>query len=320
MLSGLLAASCLALRSDRPAALYPPGADLGGGCRPRIIVADSVSCSWSLKDDTTGLRQRYLEPLEAFRDRNPRRTVRRAREFAANVRADLPFRPPSSEPDVVPTSGWLYDDGEYHGGVDYSREPVEPGEDPSFQVHAVAAGRVVASHWDSWLGNVVVLEHVSPGGRRYRSVYAHLRNGFSHDLRMARRLGVRSVPTRSTRARSHRLRYRRYAWRSNPSPIQWGREDQTVAVRVGQSVGAGQLLGWSGNTGPGGAGFGLSADGTPLDPNVGNVHLHLELLVPVPGRESTWVQVDPYGVYSTIRSGCYDEPSHPGFARLFPST
>jgi hypothetical protein len=58
-----------------------------------------------------------------------------------------------------------------------------PGVDPGFPVHAIADGTVITSSWDptGFLGNVVVIEHTAPDGTRYRSIYAHLRNGATTD-------------------------------------------------------------------------------------------------------------------------------------------
>ncbi|MCI0619521.1 DNRLRE domain-containing protein [Candidatus Wolfebacteria bacterium] len=82
---------------------------------------------------------------------------------------------PYGSGEVVLTSGWFYDDGTLHRGIDYAFPPAEP-----FEVRATAEGYVVAVYDElSDFGEFVVQVHNEVGplcGRRI-SLYAHLERG-----------------------------------------------------------------------------------------------------------------------------------------------
>jgi hypothetical protein len=96
----------------------------------------------------------------------------------------------------------------------------------------------------------------------------------------------------------------------------WGTNYQTIQVRPGQNVRAGQIIGFAGNTGhflvddcvP------LSKTGIPVNPNQPNIHLHLSFAF-FNSEARKWTLIDPYGVYSTRESGGYE----PGRPTRFPS-
>ena len=88
---------------------------------------------------------------------------------------------PYNDSGISITSGWLYDDGSAHHGIDYAiGSPPE-----SFPVVSTAAGNAVVVLDDggksnkSGYGNFVYVEHdqFDPSGLRYFTVYAHLRSG-----------------------------------------------------------------------------------------------------------------------------------------------
>lgn len=88
---------------------------------------------------------------------------------------------PFNESGIVITSGWLYDDGSPHHGIDYAiGVPAE-----SFPVLSAASGNAVAVLDDggrsnkSGYGNFVYVAHddFDSSGLRYFTLYAHLRSG-----------------------------------------------------------------------------------------------------------------------------------------------
>jgi hypothetical protein len=159
---------------------------------------------------------------------------------------------------------------------------------------------------------VVVIEHVAPNGDRYRSAYFHLRDGLDHDVAEARGVDGTSSPEAAE--------YKKFADKTNPDPLHWGTNAQAITVAPGDTVAAGQLIGYSGNTGVGGANAGLDAAGNPTNTDTANNHLHFMMTVPNPDttQPNIWVQVDPYGVYAeSTSSGCYDLLAETAAARLF---
>lgn len=85
---------------------------------------------------------------------------------------------PFSDPNIVLTQGWVYNNASHHHGIDYALPPAAP-----FTVVAAAAGRAVVVLKDitnqSGYGNFVYIVHdpVDPAGLRYFTIYAHLRSG-----------------------------------------------------------------------------------------------------------------------------------------------
>ncbi|HUP02156.1 MAG TPA: hypothetical protein VM737_11660 [Gemmatimonadota bacterium] len=299
-----------------PAARRQPAWTGGPVCIiPTVTREGSTCCNYTQPDQLAGTDVTYRQPLSVFG------TEHAAREFAATVRASMPMFLPYHDPDVLARHGWIYNgsDRRFHGAVDYS-QPVDPGDDPAFEVRSIAGGVVVAVYWDDWSGNIVTIEHTAPNGDRYRSNYKHLRNGYLRDLQMARGLPKVAVGDRfdDDGNATSRYKYELFANLPSPSELLWGTNAQRIQVEVGENVRAGQRIGWSGNTGPGGAGGGLEDDGTPKNPDTGNNHLHLMIAVPDPINPGDWVQVDPYGVYNQISdSGCYDLLDESGYVRLF---
>ncbi len=281
-------------------------------CTEPKVNSAGASGGWNYTDQVAGTTVWYVWPP------SPESS---ARAFAAGVRASIPMFLPYRNTDVTAGGGWLYGNGNGHAAIDYGRTSYPANQDPGWPVYAVASGVVVTVVWDDLAGNVVVIEHTAPNGNRYRSLYLHVRNGFDHDLKMAKAMVVQeNEETNPDGTASRKLRYSRFAKLSNPSQLLWGTNSQTIRVKVGDNVSAGQHIAWSGNTGFGGAGWGLKEDGTPNDPNSANNHLHLFMAVPG-GNASTWTLLDPYGVYNRVNTPageqCYDLGDRTAYVRLF---
>ncbi len=229
-----------------------------------------------------------------------------ATEFLLSVHAEQPFFLPFSDSSVKLGHGWFYNSGGLHRACDYSRSGVEENEDPTFEVRSSSWGVVAAVTWDDNGGNLVAVEHTAAGGQKVMICYLHLRNGRVHDVAEAKD---------STSDSEKYVKYRAFA-RDYPNHLSWGTESHKIKVTVGQHVAPGTLLGYAGNTGAGGAGSGLNADGSPKNWK-GNIHLHVYFAVPHPDTENTWVWVDPYGVYDEVEHGCYDLLKSTKFSRLY---
>jgi murein DD-endopeptidase MepM/ murein hydrolase activator NlpD len=243
---------------------------------------------------------KFQSPANAFD------TEGQARNFLLKVHAEQPFFLPFSHPDVRLRHGWYYNDGDLHRACDYSRSNVPQGADPTFEVRSAGDGEVVAVTWDGNGGNVVGVEHTAPGGQKVMFVYLHLRDGRAHDIEEA---------LSSTSEDDKYVKYRAFAT-NYPEHVSWGTESHTIRVVEGEHVDAGELIGYAGNTGAGGAAAGLDANGQP-DDWTGNVHLHVYVAVPHPTTADTWVWVDPYGVYNEVDTGCYDLLKDTMFSRLY---
>lgn len=80
----------------------------------------------------------------------------------------------------------------------------------------------------------------------------------------------------------------------------WGTNDQKILVRVGDTIKAGQQIGWAGRTG-----F-----------DCGSIHLHIMFARPATHldsgtKKSLWTLFDPYGLYALPLS-CYLSPNPSG--------
>ncbi len=250
---------------------------------------------YTLLNNVTGLTETYSDTNN--------------QTFLLNVQPEMPFIAPHENPFdasiAYVVKGWPGG----HGAVDYYR--TNASSDPSYNVRSVAPGTVVAVGYDNvglnvGMGNYVVIEHTAPTGKRYRSLYAHLRNGAQNDC-LAAKAFVANPPVFLIPA---------YANYINPlncsgtlSTRAWGNVSDRILVTPGQQVVEGQQIARAGNTGMGGVVGGLNSNGTFKDSTYNNVHLHLYFSVEdttgagPPGTQ--WVHVDPYGAYAVAGSGCY---------------
>ncbi|NLU94516.1 hypothetical protein [Chitinophaga sp. Ak27] len=269
-------------------------------------------CSYNIKDEAANKNQLYASPAAIFSTENDART------YAESLTPKVPFFLPFTNSKVYPGGAWKYDNGSGHGSVDFSKtsDAYGPGIDPTFGVYASAAGKVVTAMWDPFFGNVVIIEHIAQDGTSYRTGYFHLRGGFDHDIANAKVIPVSDPGNLDARD----TKYKKFANLPNPSQLLWGTNDQKLKVKAGDKVYAGQQIAWSGNTGFGGAGWGLNQDGTPTNPYTANNHLHFMLWIKSPGTGADWMEVDPYGVYSTSETSnasCYEIGATGAFNRFF---
>lgn len=231
-----------------------------------------------------------------------------------SVKAHMPLFLPYRNSVVGIWQGFYYswdnnNDGmnDAHRAIDYGKTSVAENEDPTFNVYAIAPGKVITVAWADGGGNHVTIEHTAPDGFKYRSTYLHLRDGFDHDRAQAKN--------------SPSAKYKAFAQNGTSSKLCWGTNSQTIKVKVNDMVQAGDLIGYAGNTGSGGIGVILKDDGTMKDPNTRsfNVHLHYEtrVLDTRSGHTGEWVLVDPYGTYNSASVSCYDLESNTPYARLF---
>ena len=212
--------------------------------------------------------------------------------------------------------GWCKTEGKGHWGCDYFVSPADLryGRELSFDVLAMGSGKVISVQWNDYAGNVVVIEHEGQGGKRYRSIYMHLRNGNRNDRRKAAGINLDAYSDNPELQQSMKL-YKSFAAKWDDQRW-WGTDDQTIKVRPGQYVRAGQVIGFAGNTGqflvdncvP------MGKSGIPLNSNHPNIHLHVSFSFFNPEARK-WTLIDPYGVYSTRESGGYE----PGRPTRFPN-
>ncbi len=270
-------------------------------------------CNYWIKDNIANKNVLYGPPDEIFSSETD------ARNYYLSLKPRMPFYLPYSESTVRPGNVWYYSNGKGHGSIDYSKESSAYGAgiDPTFKVLAAANGKVVSKGWVDLFGNFLILEHKAPNGTIYRTGYFHLRDGFDHDLQKAKATKVTSGdPT------SRDSLYVLYANKSNPSTLQWGTNAQKIKVNVGDNVYAGQHIAFAGNTGYGGAGWGLDANGNPTNPNTANNHLHYMhwIKTPATSGDQSWLEIDPYGVYAVVNDGnrdCLQAGVNNGFNRFF---
>ena len=292
-----------------------------GSCtKPTVTLPGSKCCDYNINDQLNNIPGAvYRQPYHVFTAGVDLLREGAALGFAGTVRASIPMYLPYKNSHVALAQGWIYENGGFHGAVDYERDNTQDGVDPTFGVYAVADGKVVSVLWDNLMGNTIVIEHKAPNGDRYRTVYNHLRNGFDNDRAKALAIPV-PVPFFDANGKPTRVfKYYEYVHKPNPNPLYWGTNAQTIQVVVGQQVTAGQFMAYSGNTGDGGAGNGLDDNGNPTNTATANTHLHMMTAVPDPRptNPTDWIQVDPYGIYAKFSTGCYDGLTETPFVRLF---
>lgn len=278
-----------------------------------LPTANTGCCNYWIRNGVSSSNELYGAPSNIFADETS------ARNYYLGLRPAMAFYLPYTDSKVFPGQGWLYSSGNGHGSVDYSKsnDAYGPGIDPTFNVYASAAGKVIAADWVDLFGNYIILEHTAPNGNKYRTGYFHLRNGFDNDLAKAKAVKVTSGDPASRDSL-----YVLFANKSNPSKLLWGTNSQKMKVQPGDWVAAGQHIAYAGNTGFGGAGWGLDASGNPTNPHTANNHLHFMLWAESPTNSNnvSWLEVDPYGVYSKINSEsttCYEPGYNKAFHRFF---
>lgn len=277
------------------------------GCPDPQVLPDTRCCMYRWYNELTAKMEKYYNPAIIFK------TELDSQDFIKTIKPEIKFSPPVNTRKVRVIQGWYYRDYKPHIAIDYMSKNINYGKDPTFEVYAVADGKVIANYYSSWSGNILVLEHTSLSGKRYRSVYLHLRDGYTHD----RQLAI-NRPTKNRHFSMWR-RYKLYVNFYDPSILAWGTESQRIAVQVGEEVKRGKFLGWAGNTGPGGMGKGLSDEGIPKSDIAYNVHLHFVLAVEAPKThlKNGWLIIDPYGKYADTYDSCYKKKFPTDLPRWF---
>ena len=309
----------LMIVTDNPGLLtmkYIPGLKLNPSatadyCTPPAAMQ---GCCWYNIPNQSGNEESYTSPKSLFASEDD------ARNFYLSLKPEMPFYLPDSEGTVGPVNGWYYGGGDGHGSVDYLKtgSAYGPGKDPTFDVLATADGKVINTDWNDLFGNYVILEHKTPKGTLYRTGYFHLRDGFDHDLQLAKKVNV----TSNNKFQRDSL-YVRFANMANPSTQLWGTNQQAIKVKNGDMVRAGQHIAFAGNTGYGGAGWGLDTmTAKPTNPNTGNNHLHFMLWVKAPANTNgvQWLEVDAYGMYAVLNGNnesCLQPGNDKAFDRFF---
>ena len=261
----------------------------------------------------TDLQNRMLthlrSPYSAFA------TPAEAQTFLRSLRTPLPLRLPftTNSPFISGTEvqlghGWRYNGGGIHRGLDISRANTPSDKDPSFDVLAIADGKVIGIYFDGpggGGGNTVVVEHTGANGKKLYSFYMHLRNSRAKDVAAVKAMTCNVGNDWCAR---YQLMAKNY-----PNHPSWGTDSDTISVSLGQWVSQGQKLAKSGNTMTAGT---LATDGEPAS-NHANNHLHVYLGAPTPTDPKVAVEVDPYGVYEKVSTGCYDGFQDTYYPRLW---
>ena len=207
--------------------------------------------------------------------------------FSAISFADQFLTLPFSDVQVARGGIWRYNSGDYHYAGDYSKN----NGDDTFEVKAAAAGTVVFIGWDNWSGNTIILSHDEGGVTdAYRTIYMHLRNGASNDCNAAWNNSIPGLSGQNLTDFTTHLNdtgcTQDPALRSLDAD-HWGTETETINVTLNQVVQRGDVLAWSGNTGPGGK----RGSGGP------NTHLHI-FWARRDLTDNQWYFFDPYGIYA----------------------
>ncbi len=216
-------------------------------------------------------------------------------KLVADSKPTMPAFLPFTDTGVNVSQGWIYGNGGFHSSVDYGNG------NKSFTVHSIAAGKVIHNAWNQWHGNVVIVEHSTPGVQPFCSMYFHLRNGMTNDIIKARQTRLVDFDEGSD-GRDKAERYKKYADLAYGGTTHWGTNSHKIKVKVGDRVSSGQQIGWVGNTGIGGASAMLQSNGKPANSGTTNIHLHFMIASKDDGK---WYFVDPYGAYSKATS-CYN--------------
>jgi hypothetical protein len=220
--------------------------------------------------------------------------IERRVRLSALDNGDRIFTLPFSDTAVKRRGPWQYSPGSYHHAIDYSRDDGE-----TFRVLAAAPGRVIHIGWDAWSGNTVVMSHDAGKTQDlYRTIYMHLRDGPAHDCDVS---WSQTVPTLAEPRLSHFKTFLESTGcplkgTRNPDAKYWGTASQAIDKSLlGRSIARGALLGWAGETGPGGCGC---TGGTSAYKWGGGVNTHLHIFFAC--RDTTnneWYFIDPYGIY-----------------------
>jgi murein DD-endopeptidase MepM/ murein hydrolase activator NlpD len=233
-----------------------------------------------------------------------------ARLSAIDFSGGGPLTLPFNDPNVKRANGWLYSPGNWHHAVDYLIDGVQ-----SFQVRAAAPGRVAFVGWDNWSGNTVVISHDYAGVKdAFRTIYMHMRNGPQNDCANAWSNSIPNIgpggPLGEYTAHLNDTGCPQNPAGRNPNPTHWGTNAQAIEVKAGQVVSAGQVIGWAGDTGPGGQ----TAAGNPNKPNT---HLHV-FFARRDLSNNQWYFIDPYGIYGI--PSCYPSSTtgEGGTCRRYP--
>lgn len=207
---------------------------------------------------------------------------------------DAPFTLPFSDSAVKRRGVWLYSPGSWHHAADFSRDDAQ-----TFAARAAAPGKVIFVGWDPWSGNTVIVSHDAGGELdSYRTIYMHLRDGARHDCAAAWSQTLAHPPAGNQELAAYRVHLLATGCTEDPAGRRldarhWGTESQTLDHQLlGKHVAAGELLGWAGDTGPGGK-------RGPGDPNT---HLHVFFARRDPSDQN-WYLFDPYGIYGP--PACY---------------
>jgi hypothetical protein len=197
-------------------------------CTTPDLIGGGDCCSYGMKNQLGNYDEVYRRPKHAFGD------LESAKALAASVRAGLPMFLPFRHPDVKLAQGWIYDNGGFHGALDYVRMGITSGEDPTFKIHAAATGKVIAVYWDNLMGNVIIVDHKSLNGKdRYRTVYVHMRDGLDHDVQMARAISIPADKQFKDGKPTRAWKYKQFANKPNPNPLWWGAHPASPWASIG---------------------------------------------------------------------------------------
>lgn len=274
-------------------------APLGGGYAYDAINTDGVviNCHGTSSEPCKNLTRYY--PISNG-------MIGRDAWLAATV-PEMPVYKPVRDPSVKVISGYVYGgglDGLLHNAIDYGKD-----YSAKFPVYAVADGTVIWIGYSPSTGNVVIIEHTSPNGQKWRTLQSHLMNGRENDILLARATKDwfinqgRKWPPVCIDRDDDGCQWMAYQKEADDAPLsdpaiedKWGLNADTLKVWKGKEVKAGELIGMAGDTGR----------------YSGGIHLHIMFarLATYPGAKgstiSRWTFFDPYGLYSKdIGKDCY---------------